>query len=86
MEGPPDLCVEVISPSSAGIDRRDKFKQYAQGGVAFYRIVGERHTVEGFELQGDRYQPIGGGKSDEIVRLAPFPDLPIPLGEIWHPA
>src|ERR1700683_3647108 len=27
LEGPPDLCVEVLSPSSVGIDRKDKFKQ-----------------------------------------------------------
>src|SRR5271154_68599 len=26
MEGPPDLCVEVISPSSTTIDRKHKFK------------------------------------------------------------
>src|SRR3954464_9683360 len=28
MEGSPDLCVEVISPSSTAVDREDKFKQY----------------------------------------------------------
>src|SRR5689334_8210924 len=27
MEGMPDLCVEVLSPSSRKIDRRDKFNQ-----------------------------------------------------------
>src|SRR5882672_6194924 len=38
MEGPPDLCVEIISPSSSQIDRKAKFKQYQDGGVPFYWI------------------------------------------------
>src|SRR5882724_3639162 len=36
IEGPPDLCIEVLSPSSVKIDRDHKFKQYAKGGVQFY--------------------------------------------------
>src|SRR6476646_5120006 len=39
MEGAPDLCIEVISPSSTRIDRKDKFKQYARAGVQHYWIV-----------------------------------------------
>src|SRR5580693_3984113 len=31
MEGPPNLCVEIISPSSVAIDRKRKFKQYEKG-------------------------------------------------------
>jgi Uma2 family endonuclease len=35
MEGPPDLCVEILSPSSETIDKVDKFEQYeAAGGAA----------------------------------------------------
>ena len=30
MEGPPDLAIEVISPSSVEVDREDKFLQYRQ--------------------------------------------------------
>jgi len=33
MEGPPDLCVEIISPSSGVIDRKQKFKQYEKDKV-----------------------------------------------------
>ncbi len=36
IEGPPDLCVEVVSPSSATIDRKVKFDLYEQAGVAHY--------------------------------------------------
>ena len=48
MEGPPDLCVEIISPSSSAIDRTAKFKQYEKGKVTHYWIVDPKaRTIEG---------------------------------------
>src|SRR5258708_38624091 len=62
MEGPPDLCVEIISPSSRIIDRKDKFKQYAEGKVAFYWIVDpETRSIEGFKRSGRAYRLTGNG-------------------------
>lgn len=86
MEGPPDLCVEIISPSSRAIDRRDKFNQYAEGGVQWYWIVDpERRTLEGFELRDGEYQATGSGQENDTVQLPPFPDLAIDLAELWQP-
>ena len=86
MEGPPDLCVEVLSPSSGTIDRRDKFAQYEGAGVANYWIVDPKtKVVEGFQLIGGRYETTGSARGDAIVHLPPFPDLAIPLGELWQP-
>src|SRR6266478_1844473 len=39
IDGSPDLCIEIVSPSSGTIDRKDKFKQYASARVPFYWIV-----------------------------------------------
>ncbi len=87
MEGPPDLCVEIISPSSTTIDRRDKFKQYRDAEVACYWIVDpRRHTVEGFKLFRGKYRSTGSGKNDDVVNLPPFPKLEIPLKDLWHPS
>jgi Uma2 family endonuclease len=87
MEGPPDLCVEIISPSSAEIDRIDKFELYEKGGVAHYWIVDPaQRTIEGFRLDDGRYVPSGRGCGDDIVHLPPFADLDLPLGMLWHPA
>ena len=86
MEGAPDLCVEVLSPSSHVIDRRDKFKQYAKGTVRFYWIVDpDRRTIEGYTLSGTKYKPSGQAKGDETVTLPPFKDLRIKLAELWKP-
>jgi Uma2 family endonuclease len=86
MEGPPDLCVEIISPSSATVDRIDKFQQYAEGGVANYWIVDPlQHTVEGYRLAGNTYQLAQKGGDVDILRLPPFIDLELPLARLWRP-
>jgi len=84
MEGPPDLCVEIISPSSQTIDRKEKFKQYQKGGVAHYWILDpQTKTIEGYKLVGKKYQLTGRGKNDDVVRLPPFARLDIKLGNLW---
>jgi Uma2 family endonuclease len=78
--------VEIVSPSSRAIDRRDKFQQYAEGGVAWYWIADpEPRTLEGFELRGGVYHPTASGHENDIIHLPPFADLAIDLGELWQP-
>jgi Uma2 family endonuclease len=86
MEGPPDLCVEIISPSSVTYDREEKFELYEAGKVAHYWIVDPyKKTLEGFKLRGRKYKPEGSGKQDAVVRLPPYVDLDIPLARLWRP-
>ena len=39
MDGPADICIEVISPGTVGTDYGDKLIEYEQGGVQEYWIV-----------------------------------------------
>ncbi len=49
----PDLCVEVLSPSTAGYDRGHKAKLYARHGCREYWIVDGRHRrVEVYRTGG----------------------------------
>ena len=50
--GPPELVVEIISPSTAKYDRGDKFRSYQRHGVAEYWIV-EKTFLEVWVLDGD---------------------------------
>lgn len=85
MEGPPDLAVEVISPSSVDIDRKDKFAQYRKAGVQHYWIVDPAlKTVEAWTLKNKRYVSAGRGQGAATVRLPPFPELDIPLARLWR--
>lgn len=50
IDGPPDLCIEVISKSSRQRDRGRKFVLYAEHGVKEYWIVDPlRFTIEFYE-------------------------------------
>jgi Uma2 family endonuclease len=56
--GPPNLVVEVLSPSSKTTDRVDKAALYARSGVEEYWIVDPvEETVMVYGLDGDRYAP-----------------------------
>jgi Uma2 family endonuclease len=86
IHGPPDLCVEVLSPSNRHVDRGDKFELYRDAGVPFYWIVDPMlKSVEAYRLEGTDYVPTISAKDDAVVRLQPFEDLEIRLAEIWMP-
>jgi Uma2 family endonuclease len=85
MEGPPDLAIEVISPSSVEIDREDKFEQYRKAGVQNYWIVDPaQRSVEGWELRNEKYSATGRAAGTGTLRLPPFSDLEIPIGALWR--
>jgi Uma2 family endonuclease len=86
MEGPPDLCVEVLSPSSGAMDRKNKFELYRKGKVAHYWIVDPRQrTIEAYRLKAGKYVGRVRGSGSDVVELPPFADLEIPLGQLWRP-
>ena len=84
LNGPPDLAVEVVSPSSGQIDRRDKFEQYAAAGIRYYWIIDpETRTFDAFELRDGAYTSVTRGRDEDTVQAAPFADLEIPLDSLW---
>ena len=86
IHGPPDLCIEILSPGSVRTDRRDKFKLYAEGRVRHYWIVDPtQRTVEAYALRGGKY--VGGvrGSRSDVIKLPPFPKLSISLAKLWRP-
>jgi Uma2 family endonuclease len=84
MEGPPDLCIEIISPGSSTIDRVDKFEQYQAGGVLHYWMLDSRpRIIEAYKLRRGKFVLVGTGKGDDVVTFPPFPKLKIDLSQIW---
>ncbi len=50
LNGAPDLIAEILSPSTAARDRRDKLSLYAQAGVREYWLVDPRTRTFDFLL------------------------------------
>jgi Uma2 family endonuclease len=87
LQGPPDLCVEVLSPSNRHVDRGDKFKLYCNSGIPFYWILDPMlKSIEAFRLDAKQYVPTVTAKDDQVVRVPPFEAIEIALGDIWWPA
>lgn len=61
-EGPPDLIVEILSPSTAAVDRRVKFDLYERHGVSEYWLVdilADDYFVEVYTLREGRFERVG---------------------------
>lgn len=67
--GPPDLVMEVISPSTRITDRRAKYQEYAQAGVNEYWLIDPRaKTVEVYFLQDNVYVAFGAYRTGETAK------------------
>ncbi len=83
IEGPPDLIVEILSPSNWLTDRRAKFRIYAQAGVREYWIVDtDARTVEVFVLRGGSYALVGKVGPGETLRSEVVAGFEIGVDEI----
>lgn len=70
--GPPDLVIEVISPSTASYDIREKFRVYERSGVKEYWIVDpQMSSVEIYFNEDGHFSLItkveGGGRFESLL-------------------
>ena len=84
VEGSPTLVIEIISASSARIDRRRKFALYASHDVTWYWIADpDARTIEVYHLEAGAYRLDATLEGVEPCALSPFPDLLIDPAGIW---
>jgi Uma2 family endonuclease len=83
-EGAPTLVVEVLSPSTAHIDRNTKLQLYARHAVPYYWIVDPlARTIDVHRMAAAAYgvpERFGG---DILADLPPFPGLSLDPATIW---
>jgi Uma2 family endonuclease len=79
----PDLVVEVLSPSTAKIDRSTKFDDYEAHGVGEYWLVdAEKNVVEQYVLTDARYD-LRAKSADGTLHSAALPGFVIPVQAIF---
>ena len=67
---PPTIVAEVLSPSTARIDRMIKMSRYAEGGIVQYWIVDPAGpSVQVFDLVGGEYHLVAQGRAGETVTV-----------------
>lgn len=82
--GAPDLVVEVLSPSTARRDHREKFALYERFGTREYWLVDpEAEFVEVFRREGDVLVRFGAFGADESFTLSVAPDVTIEVAALF---
>jgi Uma2 family endonuclease len=82
----PDWLCEVLSPSTAIIDRTRKLRIYARNRVSWVWFVDPAaHTVEALRLEGSAWMVALTAGGDEKVRIPPFDAIELELDALWEP-
>ena len=80
----PDWVCEVLSPSTAGIDRAEKLPIYAREHVSHVWLVDPlAQTLEVLRLDRDAYRLVATSRGDAKPRAEPFDALELPLAALW---
>lgn len=85
LEGPADIVIEIISPESRTRDRRDKFFEYAQGGVKEYWLLDyERKRAEFFQLGEDGTYYAMPVSEEGVFRSELLPGFWLQIEWLWQ--
>ncbi len=81
---PPDWVCEVLSPSTAQLDREKKLRVYAEHGVRHAWLVDPlARTLDVLRLEGAHWILADTHTGDVVVRAEPFEAVPLELGALW---
>ena len=80
----PDFVCEVLSPSTARIDRGKKLRIYAREGVGHAWLVDPvERTLEVFRRENAFWVLATVHSGEEQARAEPFDTGPLELGALW---
>jgi Uma2 family endonuclease len=81
----PDWVCEVLSPSTAQLDRAKKLRVYAEHGVKHAWLVDPlARSLEVLRLQGAHWTLLDVHLGGVTVRAVPFEALDLELGALWE--
>lgn len=80
----PDWVCEILSPSTAKVDRVEKMPIYAHLGIShFWLIDPQLQTLEVYELHNSQWVLLEIIDNDKLVSSAPFQDVSFSLSSLW---
>jgi Uma2 family endonuclease len=82
----PDWVCEVLSPSTASVDRGRKMPIYQREGVSMAWIVDPRRfSLEVYHLGKGGWRLAARHEGNAVVRAEPYDAVPLDLGRLWFP-
>jgi Uma2 family endonuclease len=80
----PDWICEILSPSTARMDRAEKMPLYGKNGVEHLWLVDpDVRTLEAYELRGENWMLLVTLDEDKPVSVPPFDAIEFPLSALW---
>ncbi len=80
----PDWVCEILSPSTAALDRTDKMDIYAREGVRHLWLIDPiDRTLEVYRLEANRFVRVDAWRDDAVVRAEPFDAIELELAVLW---
>ncbi len=80
----PDWVCEILSPSTASLDRTQKLAIDAREAVGHAWLIDPiARTLEILRLEARRWTPVVTYAGDAVVRAEPFDAIEFNLGELW---
>jgi Uma2 family endonuclease len=80
----PDWVCEILSSSTASLDRAKKLDVYAREGTGHAWLIDPiARTVEVLRLEEGRWTILSVHSGDDLVRAEPFGEVEIPLATLW---
>jgi Uma2 family endonuclease len=80
----PDWVCEVLSPSTARVDRASKVPIYARAGVSHVWLVDPAlETLEALRLESAGYRLLGTWYGEARIRVEPFDAIELELSALW---
>jgi len=84
-ELPPDWLCEVLSPTTAKVDRARKMRHYATAGVRHVWLVDPlATTLEIYRLDGEGWRLVQTYEGETTIRPEPFDAVELDLGGLWR--
>jgi Uma2 family endonuclease len=81
----PDWICEIVSPSTAALDRVKKLRVYARERVTHAWIVEPlAQTIEVLHLENGRWSIVSMCAGTDVVRLEPFDAMELDLTLLWE--
>jgi Uma2 family endonuclease len=76
----PDWICEILSPSTAHVDRGAKMQIYAEHGVAYFWLLDPRtRFLDAYQLVAGKWMRIGGLSGEGNINFPPFDATSFPI-------